>query len=459
MLNRLFLNRLRKELPRWVDEGWVTAEHQRLILEQVSTQAAGVRRAPLALGVLGVLLIGTGVITFFAANWSLIPKLIKLAVLFGAMWSAYAAAGWMLTRRARLERGFGHAFLLLAVILFGANIMLIAQTYHIQAHFPNGVLLWALGALIAVYLVPTQLVAVAGLVLTGLWSFLEIFENLAHDRVTLHWSFLVVWGLFLPQIYRRGWRHAGTVATLAFILWLLLNLVDLADGTDAVGVDVLQVVLPVSVCLFLIGAIMERSDRLFGFSATVRYQALILGLLSLYGLTLRFVHDLGDGLWPRQAATAPWIVGTLVALAAAGALAVLLHRQVAAAQRQSYLWWGYGLLGAITLIVIANLFRTAGEGYATVVYVLYNCAYLGGLVWLLYAGYQRNDAFQVNVSFLFFGIGLLTLYFDTFWTLMDRSLFFMGGGVLLLAGGYLVERQRRKLLRRLETEVRDGEPP
>jgi len=43
--------------------------------------------------------------------------------------------------------------LLLGVILFGSNIMLIAQIYHIDSHFPNGVLMWSLGALLAAWLV------------------------------------------------------------------------------------------------------------------------------------------------------------------------------------------------------------------------------------------------------------------------------------------------------------------
>lgn len=39
-----------------------------------------------------------------------------------------------------------------------------------------------------------------------------------------------------------------------------------------------------------------------------------------------------------------------------------------------------------------------------------------------------------------------TRYFDFCWRLLERSLFFMGGGALFLVGGWLLERKRRGAL-------------
>ena len=92
MWERVFLKRLRQELPRWVEQGWVAPEYRNVILDDIAARTGGIRHTPLAFGVLGVLLFGTGVISFFAANWPLIPKLVKLAVLFGAMWAAFGGS-------------------------------------------------------------------------------------------------------------------------------------------------------------------------------------------------------------------------------------------------------------------------------------------------------------------------------------------------------------------------------
>ena len=40
---------------------------------------------------------------------------------------------------------------------------------------------------------------------------------------------------------------------------------------------------------------------------------------------------------------------------------------------------------------------------------------------------------MVNLGFLTFALTILRLYFDTFWLLFDRSLFFMVGGLLVIA--------------------------
>src|SRR3990172_5272393 len=81
-----FLRRLRKELPVWLQQGWVTPGSVQKILDHVAAQrGTGVRYLPLAFSILGVLLLGAGVITFFAAHWSIMQKVAKLTLLFGSM--------------------------------------------------------------------------------------------------------------------------------------------------------------------------------------------------------------------------------------------------------------------------------------------------------------------------------------------------------------------------------------
>lgn len=67
------------------------------------------------------------------------------------------------------------------------------------------------------------------------------------------------------------------------------------------------------------------------------------------------------------------------------------------------------------------------------------------MLWLIYAGMYSEDRFLVNLAFVFFGVVLVTRYFDTFWSLLNRSFFFMVGGLLLIAGGYFLERKRRRI--------------
>ena len=129
MRDARFIRRLEKALPEWAKSGFLSAEGAKDILAFEKERAGGgIPYLTVALAILGVLLLGSGIISFFAANWQWLPKIAKLVVLFGGMWAAYAIAGYMLGRGARPL--VGQAVLLLGVLLFGANIWLVAQIYH-----------------------------------------------------------------------------------------------------------------------------------------------------------------------------------------------------------------------------------------------------------------------------------------------------------------------------------------
>lgn len=453
MLEKVFLNRLRRELPRWVEQGWVAPEHRQAILEDIAARTGGVRHTPLVFGVLGVLLFGAGVISFFASNWAFIPKLVKLAVLFGAMWAAFAGTGWLLTVKQQTERGLAHALLLLGVILYGANIMLIAQIYHIQSHFPNGVLLWALGALAVTYLVPSQVIAAFGIALSALWAGMDLFGDLAGGLPTpipyaevVYWPFLIVLMAFVPSILQHSWRYAAWLAVLGLIVWGAVSLILLGEEQFTSPVYVLQVGLLLSLAVFLLGVALERLVRFELLAFPLRRLGMLAGLLSFYGLTLRYAHGIGDRIAP-DAASMEWAVGTFAAALLVAAMFALQQLLTPKSERKSYSVWGYVLLLLIVITILDNLFTPAAFGAATIIYLAFNLLFLGAVVWLIYTGYHSADRFRVNSGFLFFAAALLTIYFDNFWALLDRSFFFMGAGVLLIGGGFLLERQRRRLVR------------
>jgi uncharacterized membrane protein len=65
---------------------------------------------------------------------------------------------------------------------------------------------------------------------------------------------------------------------------------------------------------------------------------------------------------------------------------------------------------------------------------------------LIILGFIRRYSIYVNIGLLFFALDVVARYFDLFWELLPRSLFFVAGGLLLLLGGILLERKRRRIL-------------
>lgn len=85
--------------------------------------------------------------------------------------------------------------------------------------------------------------------------------------------------------------------------------------------------------------------------------------------------------------------------------------------------------------------------------LLANALLFSSLIALIYSGARRlESAIAVNMCTIFFAIAVLTRYFDTFFAMMNRSIFFILGGLLLLVGGYLLEHQRRTFVRELAHE-------
>jgi uncharacterized membrane protein len=65
---------------------------------------------------------------------------------------------------------------------------------------------------------------------------------------------------------------------------------------------------------------------------------------------------------------------------------------------------------------------------------------------LIILGFIRRYSIYINIGLLFFALDVVARYFDLFWELLPRSLFFVAGGLLLLFGGILLERKRRRIL-------------
>lgn len=446
MWDRAFLNRLRKEIPGWAERGWVTAGGQAAILGEAESKADGGHSlAQVAVAVIGVLTLGAGIILFFAANWDGMSKVFKLAVLFGAMWGAYAVAGRALVGRAKASRAIGHAVLLLGVILFGANIMLIAQIYHIDTHYPNGVLLWALGALALVWVLPSQPVTVAGLALATLWSGMEIFD---FDR-TIHWPFLIVLALFLGPALYHTWKWATGAALLAFMAWCFMTLIDLRYGEPAIAV---QLYVLAALAAYVLGGAMRNSERLAPLSAVTQRIALVAMLLAAHSFIYVGMHglpswnygDFSPGTWSRDATPIAMVFVTVAASAVVLGLTVWHYRRSGAPRRNALARAGVGLVAAICVIFAINGLIPGAYWEVVAMYIALNGLTFAALLWLVAYGYASDDRFPVYTAFLFFAAGLIAFYFNDFWSLMSRSLFAMGGGMVLVGGVWYLERQKRR---------------
>jgi uncharacterized membrane protein len=204
--------RLERDLARWQREGWVTPAGGAAIRQELSAGAAGVGLAG-SLAILAAVLIGFAAMSFVAANWQDMPRLVRLAVLFSSVAGSYLAAG------ALFQRGmgaFGHAAALSGVALFGASMMLVSQMFHTDGNPADLVLVWALGGLLAGVALRSNPALALAMILMSTWWIMEESE-----RQGVFWPFLLGWGAVAAAMYWHRWRpgiHVAGLALAAFII-------------------------------------------------------------------------------------------------------------------------------------------------------------------------------------------------------------------------------------------------
>lgn len=436
MNDKGFGKRLARELPRWQQEGWVSDAGGRAILADLAARQPAQSWAAL-LALIGALLLGVGVITWFAAHWNEMGKLIKVILIVLALGASHVAHGYCMTRAALPKLAQGMA--LLSVLFFGAAIMLIGQIYHIDAHFPDGIALWAAAGLLTAWLLASQPALLASIALAALWTWFEQLEY----RV-MNWPLLAYLALAAVLLLRHDWRLAARAWGGLCILWLLgwhaHPGFDLAGGEHAPAQAHIRL-FALQVLIFAGGWALAQANA-HPFARALRADFLLAALIGA------FIFTFPDFALQRTQANGNLMLW-LVALAGAAAFyAVGIFRLVRTSELTAdRLRIGIALATAFALLLAAEIIVPRSNGLPA---LFWNALFLGVLYWIGDFGVRHGDRLMVNRAFTGFAVWLLARYFDTFWSLMDRALFFMAGGILLLAGGGWLERRRRALMRDIE---------
>jgi MFS family permease len=394
MADRSFGERLARESERWVADGLVTADQAAALRARHPAEPEARRgRAAAALATVGALAIGCGVIAFFAANWDAIPHGARLALLTAAILAAYGG-GYHLRERTGSYPRVGEALHLVGVLLFGASLFLVGQMYHVEAHDPLALLVWAAGAFAVAIIVGSHAIA---------WLALLVFT---------------------------GW--------LAFELGLAIE--DGENGGLAFPVGAALY----GIALYGVGTAARRweSRRWLaetGVASAARQLGLLVAAGGVFAFTFRAVaRELGPFRNEVAGATEAIAVALGVVSLAAAALLALDRRRSSR---------GEAALLVLTVAALGGAIYAGGSG--TLWSIVFNVLFAAVALGAIYAGYVSDEPWLVNVGVLLVAIDLVARYFDVFWSALPRSVGLIGAGVLVLVLAWALERQRKRLLERM----------
>ena len=165
-LSSRFRKTLKQELTAWQADGTLTPEQageitQRYDLSELEKESVGTLMR--AIYIIGAVLVGAGVVSFVAAHWTQLGQWIKLCLILSAMLTCHIV-GFYFWKVSGKRAYLGHGLVTLGTLIFGANIGLLAQIFHLDTDVYSGFGAWAIGAAAMAYAVgstPNALIAVA----------------------------------------------------------------------------------------------------------------------------------------------------------------------------------------------------------------------------------------------------------------------------------------------------------
>jgi len=422
-----------RTLDRWRNAGLVdaaTSERIRLF-ESKEAESGGLNRPVIMALILGGIALAAGVLLFVAAHWENISPSARFFLVLLLVAIFHVAGAFSAPRFAALATTF-HA---LGTMSLGAGIFLAGQIFNLQEHWPSGLMLWALGAWIG-------------------WGFLG-------DAVQA-----VLAALLTPGWLASEWMVAtdfkgGNVRVLATGL-LLLSIAYLAACTNEKR-DLIRRALAIVGAVALLPLVMLDT---VAWSKEVGWQVSLATGLEIFGWMVAFLLPAAvvyvlrgrDG-WPIILAAA-WALGL-------GMLSrEFLNINVSPPSETNilvYFWcalgfWALGAWGAAEGSSERVRAGTAGFGAAFLLYTLVLVferqapAYLWiwpVLGWVACVGWgvRERRSERINLGVAGFALSIILFYFSNVMDKLDRSVSLIILGILFLAGGWALERLRRKLVR------------
>ncbi len=161
-------------LTRWQSAGVLDAEAAARIRAHESKLGAGspsgLRWQGVTALILGGILLACGVVLFVSTHWDELGPGARYALVIAMVGVFHIAGGVARTN----FRGLSSALHAVGTVTTGAAIALVGQIFNIQEHWPAAVLLWALAALAGWMLLRDQAQQTLALVLVPAWIFSEL---------------------------------------------------------------------------------------------------------------------------------------------------------------------------------------------------------------------------------------------------------------------------------------------
>ncbi|MEI3606232.1 DUF2157 domain-containing protein [Pseudogracilibacillus sp. SE30717A] len=402
--------KLRKEGKNWVKDGIITDQQLEAILNKY------VKKDQSYLLILfSVLLIGIGVLIFIFSDWAQVPHFSRLSIMIFCMLTFYIVGHYFAKRSTTQEEDsqrrshiYGMSFIILGYIFFGATLFLILNVY--QVHYLN---VW-----------PFIIWSIVGLLLYS------IYEN-----PTLFVLALLI--TIFTQIYSAF--AFSTYSSIAFLIFSLGYFYFVFHRSNPVFNYIFAIGLSIQLVIHTVIEAPEYYWMIFFFllmytlahiipKPHLRQSLIYISLLSIFIFKIyeSFLLQESYFLEDMHIQVSFFVI---ISICLFGAF-VYKRRTNPSELIDLLLFLPLFYLPFSFLFVILSMF----------VFSVY---------WLV-VGFQRKLEDKIIIGIMSFIISTFTAYIQFAWETLNKSLFFLLGGILLFLISFILERKRRT------TEIEKG---
>jgi uncharacterized membrane protein len=388
--------------------------------------------------------VGLAALLLIGYNWNDLSRESKLAIVLCVVGLTHTI-GFRLRYREN-SAALSETVFFLGCLFYGAGIWLIAQAFHINSHYPDGVWWWAVGVLPFALCLETRLLHAVFVALLALWAGIEVlgFGHLG-GWFFGRWDFLPNGAYSLPLLALPGmvWAYRKqSVKTLALYIPLLAWWTALQAFAWELDSNPIYFIGAVGALLLVAAESHAPGSR---FAIPYRYYGSLLvgGVL----VPLSF-YDFNRHLMPEWRA----LVIPPALLAVLSLVIVLLTRRTAQSSADPAAGWASFAgrqtipLGISMLMVLLPAIAASGrspgatETAALLPTVLVNVAMVAGAFWLMQIGLREDRGRPFAAGVLYFLLWSVLRYVDLFGDfggmLGAALMFFLCGGALFGVARY-----------------------
>ncbi|MFA6209249.1 MAG: DUF2157 domain-containing protein [Candidatus Obscuribacterales bacterium] len=406
---------LAKEIESWAKESIISDEQAKVLLARYPAKHGGAHAITLVT-IIGAVLVGLGTLLYIGANWTGMATIWKLIIIATAIVASHVA-GWIFKFEPGNRPKLGTAFLLLGSLFYGGAIWLIAQIFNVDVQFPNGLLLWLIGTAACALTTRSVPLGILASVILSLWTMQDL-SNWSHysSSDSIQRIIGIVAGLGAAWFMRS--QAMAWIILLASSAWVAFESGCYAPGLLFWGIA-------------LFGGYLAIRNKDLPLESPLKYVGACSALAALLAVTCNRMN------WGEINQT--HYAATLGAALIIHGLLLYTRKDV---RRE--------ILGC--LAIIACFILVQNNYNETVRAIAFNAMLLASIFALAATALQKlHSPGLLNTALAFVVFDIICRYFDIFFSMMDRSMFFILGGILLMVGGALAEKGRRQLLGSMES--------